>query len=310
MEKQNNLQIALRISSVSIIWNVLLSGFKLFAGIMAKSNAMISDAFHSVSDVLSTIVVIIGVKIAGKDSDKQHQYGHERMECVAAILLAGILCAIGIGIGYAGIVKITRASGESLTVPGPLALIAAIVSIVVKEGMFWYTRRGAKKIGSGALMADAWHHRSDALSSVGSFAGILGARLGFPILDPVASVVISIFIVKASWEIFADSIGKMVDKACDDSVVAEIKTVIAAQEGVLAIDKLKTRLFGDKIYVDVEISVDGSAALAEAHDIAHQIHDAIERYFPKVKHCMVHVNPMQRLSEERNGFFAASPQEV
>jgi len=304
MEKQNNLKIALGISSVSIIWNVVLSAFKLFAGIVAKSNAMISDAFHSISDVLSTIVVIIGVKIAGKDSDIQHQYGHERMECVAAILLAGILCAIGIGIGYAGIIKIINPPGESQSIPGALALIAAVVSIVIKEGMFWYTRNGAKKIGSGALMADAWHHRSDALSSVGSFAGILGARLGFPILDSVASVVISIFIVKASWDIFLDSVGKMVDKACDDSVVAEIQTIIAEQEGVLAIDKLKTRLFGDKIYVDVEVSVDGSAALAEAHDIAHRIHDAIEGHFPKVKHCMVHINPLHKNSNAVNALSA------
>ncbi|MDD4658939.1 MAG: cation diffusion facilitator family transporter [Eubacteriales bacterium] len=301
MGKDNNLQIALRISFVSIMGNVVLSAFKLFAGIMAKSNAMISDAFHSISDVLSTIVVIVGVKIASKESDNQHQYGHERMECVAAILLAGILCAIGIGIGYAGIIKIIRAPGESLNIPGTLALIAAVVSIVVKEGMFWYTCRGAKKIGSGALMADAWHHRSDALSSVGSFAGILGARLGFPIMDSVASVIISIFIVKASWDIFMDSIGKMVDKACDDSVVAEINKIIAAQEGVLAIDRLKTRLFGDKIYVDVEVSVDGRAPLAQAHDIAHQIHDAIEEHFPKVKHCMVHVNPLQYKEENYSG---------
>ncbi|MDD4768597.1 MAG: cation diffusion facilitator family transporter [Eubacteriales bacterium] len=310
MEKQNNLQIALRVSAVSIVWNVILSVFKLFAGIMAKSNAMVSDSFHSISDVLSTIVVIIGVKIACKESDNQHQYGHERMECVAAILLAGILCAIGIGIGYAGIVKIIRSPAETRNIPGSLALIAAVVSIVVKEGMFWYTCRGAKKIGSGALMADAWHHRSDALSSVGSFAGILGARLGFPILDPVASVVISIFIVKASLDIFSDSIGKMVDKACDEPVVAEIKTVIAAEEDVLAIDKLKTRLFGDKIYVDVEISVNSSATLAEAHAIAHRIHDAIEGHFPKVKHCMVHVNPMPKLTEEENGFSVGSPLEI
>ena len=157
--------------------------------------------------------------------------------------------------------------------------------------MFWYTRAAAKKIDSGALMADAWHHRSDALSSVGSFAGILGARMGYPILDPIASVIICGFILKAAFEIFMDSINKMTDASCDDEVIEKIKNLTLAQNGVIKIDQLKTRLFGDKIYVDVEIQVDGDILLREAHEIAHNVHDAIENNIPKVKHCMVHVNP-------------------
>lgn len=140
-------------------------------------------------------------------------------------------------------------------------------------------------------MADAWHHRSDALSSVGSFAGILGARMGYPILDPIASVIICGFILKAAFEIFMDSINKMTDAACDEEVIKEIKNIILNQKGVIKIDQLKTRLFGDKIYVDVEIQVNGDISLREAHDIAHNVHDSIEEHFPKVKHCMVHVNP-------------------
>lgn len=286
-----NEKIAMKVSVNTIIGNVILSAFKLFAGIYAHSAAMISDSVHSLSDVLSTFIVIIGVKLANKDSDKDHPYGHERFECVAAIILAVILLATGFGIGWAGIQKIIAGNYSDLAVPGALALIAAIASVVVKEAMYWYTRAAAKKIDSSALMADAWHHRSDAFSSIGSFAGILGARLAFPILDPVACVIICVFIVKAAVDIFMDAIGKMTDKACDDEVVGKIRGVILSQESVLGIDQLKTRLFGDKIYVDVEIRADGNSPLSVTHGIAERVHDAIEVEFPKVKHCMVHVNP-------------------
>ena len=184
---------AMKVSWITIAANFVLSVFKLAAGIIAKSGAMVSDAVHSASDVLSTFVVMAGVKISGKKADDSHPYGHERMECVASMFLAVILAVTGIGIGISGINKIT--GGGELTVPGVLALVAAAISIMVKELMFWYTRHYAKKLNSGALMADAWHHRSDALSSVGSLIGIGGALLGVPILDPIASVVICLFIL-------------------------------------------------------------------------------------------------------------------
>ena len=291
MEKTNE-QIAMRVSCISIIVNVVLSAFKLFAGVFAHSAAMVSDAAHSLSDVFSTIIVMVGVKLANQKPDKEHPYGHERFECVAAIVLAAILVATGVGIGWTGVQKVIAGSYGDLAIPGVLALVAAIVSIIVKEGMYWYTRRAAKKIDSSALMADAWHHRSDALSSVGSFVGIFGARLGFPILDPLACVVICLFILKAAVDIFRDAIGKMTDKSCDDQTSAKMQEVILSEESVVGIDQLKTRLFGDKIYVDVEICVDGSATLEQAHSIAQRVHDAIEEQFPKVKHCMVHVNPV------------------
>lgn len=291
MEKKAREQIAIHTSLATIIINVALTIFKLLAGILSGSGAMISDAVHTASDVFSTIVVIIGVKMANRDSDKDHPYGHERMECVAAIILAAILFATGVGIGYVGIKNIFSKAQGSAVVPGVLALVAAVVSIVVKEGMYWYTRAAAKKTQSGALMADAWHHRSDALSSIGSFAGILGARLGFPVLDPIASVIICIFILKAAVDIFMDAINKMTDTACDDKTIADIRDVIMRQNGVLGIDQLKTRLFGDKIYVDVEIRADGEETLNKTHEIAQKTHDAIEAGFPNVKHCMVHVNP-------------------
>lgn len=291
MENRSPKQIAMRVSAVTIMFNAVLCAFKMFAGIFAHSGAMVSDAVHSASDVLSTIIVMIGVKVSNKASDKEHPYGHERMECVAAIILAVILGATGLGIGYSGLKKVVMGGYGSIAAPGGLALAAAVVSIVVKEAMYWYTRSAAKRINSGALMADAWHHRSDALSSVGSFAGILGARLGFPILDPVASVIICVFIVKAAFDVFKDAVNKMTDRSCDDTLVDAIKKAIEEQDGVMGVDQIKTRLFGDRIYVDVEIRADGEATLNQAHAVAQRAHDAIENRFPSVKHCMVHVNP-------------------
>lgn len=284
-------KIVMKVSGVTIAGNLILSLMKLLAGILGHSGAMISDAVHSASDVFSTIVAVIGISISRKKSDRDHQYGHDRLECVAAIILAVILFATGIGIGISGLEQIIKGV-EGSKAPGLVALIAAVVSIAVKEWMYWYTRGAAKKINSGALMADAWHHRSDALSSIGAFSGILGARMGYPILDPIASVVICIFIGKAAYDIFKDAVDKMVDKSCDEKTIQEMREVIANQGGVENIDSLQTRLFGAKIYVDIEIAADRTLSLENAHAIAQSVHDAIEKNFPLVKHCMVHVNPM------------------
>ena len=293
MKKEENFeQVAMKVSTISIVANFILTVLKMLAGVIAHSGAMISDAIHSASDVFSTIVVIIGIKISRKESDKDHPYGHERLECVAAIVLATILAATGLGIGYSAVTKILAGNYENLAVPGILALVAAIVSIIVKEAMYQYTKVYARKIDSSALMADAWHHRSDALSSVGALIGIAGARMGFPILDPVASAVICIFIEKAAYDIFMDAVDKMVDKACDEETETALRECAAGQEGVLGIDLLHTRVFGNKIYVDIEIEADGELTLTKAHAIAERVHDAIEKNFPKVKHIMVHVNPV------------------
>ncbi len=281
----------MRVSIVSIIVNVFLSVFKLIAGIVANSGAMISDAIHSASDVFSTFVVMAGINISSKKEDANHPYGHERLECVVAIILAVVLAVTGVGIGKVGIDKIIAGTHGQLVVPGMLALVAALISIVTKEAMYWYTRNVAKRINSGSLLADAWHHRSDALSSIGSFLGILGARLGFPILDPIASVVICLMILKVAFDISKDAVGKMVDHACDQETVQKIHDLTLSNSGVMQIDDLKTREFASKIYVDMEIAVNRDLSLVEAHDIAEAVHDLIEGSMPEVKHCMIHVNP-------------------
>lgn len=285
-------KVANRVSAVSIIQNVLLSAFKLFAGIYANSNAMISDAIHSASDVFSTMIVMVGIKISGRNSDKEHPYGHERMECVAAILLSVVLFITGLGIGMEALGDIVEGNYQNLEMPGMLALIAAIVSIFTKEGMYWYTRHYARKIDSAALMADAWHHRSDAFSSIGALIGIAGSRLGFPVMDAVASLVIFVFIAKASFDIFKDAMNKMVDHSCDENTEKEIYDCVMKHEEVLGIDLLQSRIFGNRIYVDLEIQINASYTLEKAHAIAEEVHEDIERNFPKVKHIMIHENPV------------------
>ena len=287
----NSEDTAIRISTVSIVGNIALSLLKLFAGIVANSGAMISDAVHSASDVFSSIIVIIGVKLSAKKSDKEHPYGHERMECVAAIVLAIILLVTGLFIGNNTIENFEAGNLKEFQIPGIPALIAAIISIIVKEAMFWYTRHYAKILDSGAVMADAWHHRSDALSSVGALIGIAGARMGVPILEPAASLIICAFILKASYDIFRDAIDKMVDHSCDDETENQLIKCAMSQEGVHNVDLIQTRIFGNKIYVDIEISMDGNKSLSYCHGVAERVHSEIESQFPKVKHIMVHVNP-------------------
>lgn len=282
---------AVRVSMVSIIGNAILSLLKILAGILAHSGAMISDAVHSASDVLSSIIVILGVKLSAKGSDREHPYGRERYECVAAIVLAVILCITGLFVGHTALEKIHVRGTQPIAIPGQLAIAAAVVSIVSKEAMYWYTRHYAKRLDSGALMADAWHHRSDALSSVGALIGIIGARMGHPVLDPIASLGICVFILKAACDVFLDAIRKMVDHSCDENMEQALLRCASAQPGVLGVDLIHTRIFGNRIYVDLEIRADGEITLTESHAIAEQVHSAIEAKFSKVKHIMVSVNP-------------------
>ncbi len=290
-------KVAVKVSVVTLIINAGLVAFKLLAGIFGNSYALISDAVHSASDVFSTVIVLIGVKIASKKADKNHPFGHERFECVAAILLAVVLFATGAGVGYSGISNIVTGEYKNFVMPGVIALVAAAVSIVVKEMMFWYTYSAAKKVNSSALKADAWHHRSDALSSIGSLVGVIGGLCGVKILDSIACIVICLFIFKASIQIFIDAIKKMTDEACDEKTEEEIKDFIISFEGVMRLDNLMTRMFGNRIYVIAEIACDGSLPLTDAHAIAEEVHNGIEVKFSLVKHITIHVNPF--IEEER-----------
>lgn len=254
------------------------------------SNAMICDAIHSFSDVLSTFIVIIGIKLANKKADFKHPYGHERLESVAAIILSSILFFIGLKIGFTGLNLIVK--HQIIPLPNLIALIGAVISIITKELMYQYTKKAALKINSDALLADAWHHRSDALSSIGSLIGIIASKLGYPIFDPIASILICGFILKVAVDIFKDAINKMIDHSCNKETLNLIEHIIYSHNEVKHIDELKTRLFGNRIYVEIEIAVDRNYSLIKSHEVAHHVHDDIENSLKDVKHCFVHVNPL------------------
>ena len=288
----NKTKIINRISLVGIMGNILLTGFKLFAGIAGHSGAMVSDAIHSMSDIFATFIAWLGSRFSGKAADRKHPYGHERIECVAALFLGLILLATALSIGASGLEKIMAGDYAALPVPGSIAFAAAIVSIITKEAMFWYTRHYAKILNSPAFMADAWHHRSDAFSSVGSLIGIGGAMLGYPVLEPIACLVICLCILKAACDILANALRNMLDTSCSEEYELKIRELIIDCPGVERIDMLHSRMFGSKVYIDAEIAVSGELNLTQAHDISEQVHDIVEKSDSNIKHIMIHVNPI------------------
>ena len=280
-----------RVSGRSMAVNIALAGFKFLAGFVGHSAAMISDAIHSSSDVFGSLIVIVGATISGKKADDGHPYGHERFECVAALLLSLLLALAGIEILKSSVESISSGSYSSMAAPGVIALVAAFVSIAVKEAMFWYVQAQAKRISSSSLRAEAWHHRSDALSSIGALIGIAGARLGVKVLEPVAGLVISLFILKAAVDIFLEAVNNFTDHSADSVLSKQIYDCVMGCQGVRSVDLLNTRQFGHRIYVDVEVGMDGALSLDAAHGYAQKVHDTLEKSFPEIKHVMVHMNP-------------------
>ncbi|MBA2860634.1 cation diffusion facilitator family transporter [Methanococcus maripaludis] len=288
MEVSERIIIGNKISKITIVANIGLSILKILAGVFGKSSALIADGMHSFSDILSTVVVMLGLKLSEKPADESHPYGHERIEPALTKILAVILLVTALMIFYCGLTTII---GGNYQIPENITIIAALISIFTKEWMYKYTKKGAEQIESSALLADAWHHRSDAFSSVGTLIGVVGAKLGYPILDPIASIVISLFIAKMAFEIYFKALNQLLDSAADSKTIDEIEEIILSVDGVLEIDVLKTRIHSNKIYVDVEIAVNKDLSLIEAHNISENVHSKIESRLKRVKHCMVHVNP-------------------
>ncbi|MBC8590749.1 cation diffusion facilitator family transporter [Wansuia hejianensis] len=283
-----NYKLGVKASIVTVVVNIILSIIKIAAGIIGNSKAMLADGVHTLSDVLTTFVVLIGLKVSSKEADEQHPYGHEKYESIFAKLLSLLLLLTGIYIGYESFKSLLYGNLEK---PSSIALISAIISIISKELMYIYTIRVAKKIKSISMEADAWHHRSDALSSIGTFVGILGARLGLSALDPIAGVIVSIFVIKVGADLYLKSIRELVDESADNRIIKEIKELIYNTDGVKGIKNLKTRTFGNRIYVDLEIFVDSDITVKEGHDIAEEVHDVLEGTIEDIKHCMVHIEP-------------------
>lgn len=271
--------------------NFLLGSLKLAAGLWGRSSAMVADAAHSYSDCASTVAVIAGLKMASKSADADHPYGHEKYELIFANILSILLGLTAVKIGYDALMVIAHGSYQ---VPGLAPLLAAVFSVAVKEVMYRLTLRKAKKIGSVAMEADAWHHRSDALSSVGAFVGILGARLGLPVLDPVTGLLVSILVLKVAIDLYRKSVSGLVDSSTDAETVTRIQQLLADMDGIEEVSGLKTRVFGASAYADVTIKVDGTMTVEEGHDIATLAHNKIEANLPKIKHIMVHIEPMDQ----------------
>ena len=285
-----------KVTLVGGLVNVVLLVFKFVAGILGHSAAMVADAVHSFSDFVTDIIVIVFVHISGMPKDKSHDYGHGKFETLAMTIIGVALLAVALGIIYGGVVKITAwAHGEQLQAPGMLALWAALLSIVLKEGTFRYSMREAKRLNSQAVEANAWHHRSDALSSIGTAIGIGGAIfLGqkWTVLDPIASVVVGLFIVKVSFFLLRDGIGDLMEQSLPDEVEQEILRLAASVEGVTEPHDLRTRRIGNRYAIELHILMDGNISLSEAHDKASEVEDLLRHHYGEDTHIAVHVEPL------------------
>ena len=278
-----------RTSLISIVASIALSIIKLASGILGKSSALVSDGANSLSDVVSYSVVMGGLAASDRKADTNHQYGHEKLESVISVLLAIVIFITAVGIGYRGIRQIGQI--EALAIPTMLPLLGAIVSIFVKFFLFLYTRKEASITGLNSLKALTTDHLTDMLSSAGALIGVLGARLGFPVLDPIASVIIALLILRSAGEVFRSAVNVLMDVSVDNRTQKELEQAILSNHHVQQIDVLRTRSVGAGFYVEVEICCCRHLKLHEAHDVAEEIHDRIEKDFPKVRHVMVHTNP-------------------
>lgn len=282
---------ALRSPIVSIAANVALALVKLVTGLAAHSGALVSDAAHSAADVLCDVVLMLGLRLGAKEPDEEHPYGHDRFESVAALVLAAILAVTGLAMGGTAVRALCSSDSMQTRLPGYAALIVAALCVLCKEVLFRYTRFYAVKLGSEALLAGAWHHRSDALASVGAFVGTAGAKLGAAWTDAAASLLICAFILKTSCGIFSGAVRKMVDHACAESVRTALCECALSQPGVLAVQSLKTREFGNGVYAEIEINADAGLTLGESGAIAERVHLEAEERFPQLRHISVRVTP-------------------
>ena len=286
-----------KVTLVGSAVNVMLLVFKFVAGVLGHSSAMIADALHSLSDFVTDVIVLVFVKISNKPQDKGHDYGHGKYETLALTLIGIALMAVAVSIIVKGAVKIAGwANGEVLEAPGMLAFWAAIVSIVLKEAVYRYSVIKGRKLNSKAVEANAWHHRSDALSSIGTAVGIGGAIfLGtrWTILDPIASVAVGAFIVKVAFDLLKNGIGDLMEQSLPESVEEEILQLAASVPGVTMPHDLRTRRIGNHYAIELHILMDGDLTLKEAHDKASEVEDLLKQHYGEETHVAVHVEPVE-----------------
>lgn len=275
--------------------NAVLILLKFVAGIVGRSSAMVADAVHSLSDFASDVIVLVFVKIAGKPKDEGHDYGHGKFETLATMIIGVLLVCVGIGIMVNGIEDVVRSiNGEALHRPTLLALAVALVSVASKEWLYYYTIKAGRRVGSQAVVANAWHHRSDAFSSLGTFAGIGGAMfLGddWRVLDPIAAIIVSLFIVKSGYDIVKPCISELLEASLPESQESEITSLVMGVPGIVLVHNLRTRRIGNGIAVDLHAKMDGSLTLLEAHDKATAAENAIRSAFGSNSIINIHMEP-------------------
>jgi cation diffusion facilitator family transporter len=286
---------AKKVTLTGFFINLLLTLAKFIAGFTGKSGALIADGVHSLSDFITDLIVLIFLGISGKERDKDHKYGHGKYETFATMLVSFSLMIAGVGIFWSGLQKIVRSvRGDLIDQPGLIALVVALVSIGVKEGLFWYTRRAGKNISSQAVIANAWHHRSDAFSSIGVAIGISGAIFLGPfwrILDPIAGILVSLFIVKVAWKLGNPSVTELLESALPPETEKKITDIIAFVAGVKGQHNLKTRKIGNTLAIEVHVKVDKDLSVEASHDIATNIEKALRNEYGKHTHIGVHIEP-------------------
>ncbi|AKB82873.1 Cobalt-zinc-cadmium resistance protein [Methanosarcina barkeri 3] len=286
---------AAHVTKVSMILNFVLAIFKFTAGILGTSTAMIADAAHSLSDLITDIAVIVGLRIAKKPGDSTHNYGHGKIETLAAAFTGLVLVAAAIGIFWGGLEKIiTYYNGERLPVPSKLTLVVAIISILSKEWLYRYTMACGREIKSDAVIANAWDHRSDALSSLGTMIGVGGAIfLGgrWVVLDPLTAIVISFLIFKVAFDISYKNLNELLEASLDSEIYGSIEDILNTTEGVLGFHELKTRKIGNAMAADVHIEVDRDLNIVDAHEISTQIENRLKEVCGSNGHFSIHVEP-------------------
>jgi len=286
-----------KVTIVGSVVNVILVIFKFIAGIVGNSAAMIADAVHSLSDLMTDAIIIIFVRISNKPKDKNHDYGHGKFETFATLLIGIALLAVGLGIAWSGIVKIISViNGEVLESPGKIALYAALISIASKEILYRYTVICGRKLKSDVTIANAWHHRSDSLSSIGTAAGIGGAILlgeKWTILDPLAALIVSFFIVKVAFDLSKPCIDELMEKSLPDDVENEIITLVTSFDGVSDLHNLHTRKMGNIYAIEFHIRMDGETTLAKTHDKITEIEQRLKEHYGQKTHVIIHTEPMK-----------------
>ena len=286
-----------KVTLVGSVGNLVLLTFKFVAGIIGHSAAMVADAVHSLSDFVTDLIVLVFVRIGARPQDESHDYGHGKFETLATLFVALALVAAAVGIIVSGALKFARwLQGEELEMPGVLALWAALLSILVKEALFRYTLRVGRREDSPAVVANAWHHRSDALSSIGAAIGIGGALLfggRWAVLDPLASIVVGVMLVKVAWDLLRGCTGELTDSSLPADVEREIEEIICSFPEVSQPHNLRTRRIGNRIAIEAHVRLSGSMSLHDAHEIVSAIERRLRERFGHGTLVTIHMEPLK-----------------